>query len=1198
MDGFVSTLEMLKGLDKEKREAFLRFYITGEHPFEEYKEIYLTYPEVIRYAYENGEEFFKLFLTNSMSIHTLSEEGKKIAGEILNPNTVILDTNTIDFYLSIPEVKTEILTKRRNEVYNSLNNSMSMFLSPDSLSLLKGFISEDKTFVLGVDGNEVDGTFEDKDIAILKLTKSFENDYEATMDYIKSHRYDVMEIMTPEIIDNYLNKNHDFVVDSNTVGLLNGNEYLLSVSLENDYEATLKAMSRWSYMINKLSGETVAKALGKQFVLNDDHRSLIEVWPELVQTSFENDYEQTLTALSDISIFSFDEENTYKLVKFARPYLEKNNFVLTENTLGLAKISMDFVDISFEHDKYNTVLALVKDRYNKESKEYLHNLDIEEIFMDQPGFVMTSDIYHDFNTFLSKDEMTRLVRYSFRNDPLATFTSGEHIYDYISEKDYGIIQDLIIKNIDELDNSYNTRKAVTHLINSNPALIKKIINEDYKVALNLLRVSDSTKYSDEAKKVIREELTLNDYVVGYKDNNPYLVDLMFDVSLKNDFDKTIEHGINELFVLDDFVKEKLEEHGKDLEDTLVRGITRPGRKFNVVLREFVTQNNNILIRALHEDYETTLNNLMMGDKTTQIKLGDESAYNEMYSMLKKNNFVATVDNANLIFLHPLFLITSLENDYDKTRELLMNDKLMINNVSLSTPEIAKIVDILKNHGRDSELLFRLTARTPSMLAERLEKNFDGALKEIENIKNSHAMIDRRQSEQIMEKLISMSEKKEIDLKNHPKLVAMLSWGLFNGGDEERYQKFLITHGAPLTYIPFKNMEQIRPHLESKEVEDLYNRVYFNSTYEFKKEDEQLLLDCLHSKFDTIEDELAHMQSLGITRKDMNLTQMLALALFAKKDHYKKGLKEYKVDIFSYARGKNNLGVCGGKSLKLYNGHDESIFGMMETIIHENNHARQDIDVSSMDVSSDEDIIVYSKDKFLRTILRDNFRFDYYNENYWNISFEYDTELKAQMESVKNLRLEDKVLNKGEDIEALFDRESLTRFGAGRNKYKLSGKRTFDGEEYSLDDLFEYGLNVALNTGKTPRDIARAYPIVKYEYDLESVPVKKYSIEELIASYKHSFDLDKDVYKCVLRHRLNPVYNENYLEDIERFKKASNGDVELNELLEGIIDSLNKGKKLDVEKYAVTLSKYLDVAGRIIEEDSRMSKEEYNKRRNV
>ena len=53
--------------------------------------------------------------------------------------------------------------------------------------------------------------------------------------------------------------------------------------------------------------------------------------------------------------------------------------------------------------------------------------------------------------------------------------------------------------------------------------------------------------------------------------------------------------------------------------------------------------------------------------------------------------------------------------------------------TVTIEEINKVVGILKNHGRDSELLFRLTARTSSMLAERLEKNFDGALSEIENI---------------------------------------------------------------------------------------------------------------------------------------------------------------------------------------------------------------------------------------------------------------------------------------------------------------------------------------------------------------------------------------------------------------------------------------------------------------------------------
>ncbi|MBR3891179.1 MAG: hypothetical protein IKJ30_03815 [Bacilli bacterium] len=1198
MEGFVDTLEMLKGLDKEKRESFLRFYITGEHPFEEYKEIYETYPEVIKYAYENGEEFFSWFLTHSMSRHLLTDESRKLAEEIINPDTVILDTHTVDFYMDVPRVKEKLLESRRKDVEDSLKSTMSMFLSPESLEILKDLIREDKGFVLGIDGNEVDGTFEDRDFAIFKLTRSFENDYEATMEYIRNHHYDVEEILTEEIVNKYINKNHDFILDGDTIALAKNSPALLKVSLQNDYDTTIELLEKWSFMLSHLSGDTVANLVGDKYILKANSYRMLDKWPEVLEVSLRNNYEATLLAMADMANYPFNVESSYRYFKIMEPYLRKNKFVLDENNLNLAKISMDFVDISFEHDPYNTVLALAKDRYNKESRDYLHNLDIEEIFMNQPGFIMTSEIYHEFNSFLSKDEMTRLVRYSFRNDPLATFTSGEHIYDYISEKDYDIIQNLIIENIDELDNSYNTRKSVTHLINSNPELIRKFIQDDYKVALNLLRVSDSTKYSDEAKQAIRDELILNDYVVGYKDNNPYLVDFMFDVSLKNDFDRTIEHGINELFVLDDFVKEKLEEYGKDLEDTFVRGITRPGRKFNVVIREFITQDNNILVRALNENYETTLNNLMMGDKTTQIKLGDEVAYNQVYEMLKKNNFVATKDNANLLYLHPLFLIASLENDYDKTREILMHDKLMINNISLSAEEVNKIVNILKNHNRDSELLYRLISRTPSLLVERLEKNFDGALREIENIKSSHAMIDRRQSESIMEKLIAMSEKKEINLKEHPKLVAMLSWGLFSGGDDERYQKFLISHGAPLSYIPFKNMEQIRPHLENEDVVDLYNRVYFNSSYVFNKEDEQKLLDCLHSKFDTIEDELAHMQSMGITRKDMNLTQMLALALFAKKDHYKKGLKEYKIDIFSYARGKNNLGVCGGQSLKLYNGHDESIFGMMETIIHENNHARQDIDVSSMDVSSDEDIIVYSKDKFLRTILRDNFRFDYYNENYWNISFEYDTELKAQMESVKNLRLEDKVLSKGEDIEALFDRESLTRFGAGRNKYKLSGKRMFDGEEYSLDELFELGLNIALNTGKTPRDITRAYPIVKFEYDLESVPVKRYSIEELVNSYKDAFELDKDVYKCVLRHRLNPVYNENYLDDIERFRQASKGDEELNELLESIIDSLNKGKKLDIEKYAVTLSKYLDVAERIIEEDSRMSKEEYNKRRNV
>jgi hypothetical protein len=1197
-EDFVTTLEMLKRLPVDKREEYLRFYITTEHPFEEYKEVYLEYPEVIRYAYENGLGFFKWFLSNSMSVHTLSEEGKKIASEIIDTDSIILDSTNIDFYLAIDDIKEKLLRERKEDVYNALNSSMSLFYSPEAIKLLSDLIKEDSEFVLGVNGNEVDGTFEDEAIALLKLTKSFENDYEATMDYVRNHRYDVEGIITDEIVDKYINKNNDFIVDSDTVDLLNANIRLLAISLENDYETTIKTIDRWSFMLNKISGDTLATALGKQFVLNGTEFSLVSRWPEIIRTSFENDYESTLKALSSLADYSLSEDTIYNFFKMAKPYLQKNKFVLNENLLGLSKISMDFVDISFENDKYQTVLALVKDRYNAEAREFLRNQDLEEIFMDQPNFIMTSDIYHDFHSFLSKEEVTRLVRHSFKNDPLATFTSGEHIYDYITEKDYEVIQDLIVKNIDELDNSYNTRKSVTHLINSNPGLIKKMISDNYNVALNLLRVSDTTKYSDETKEIIREELTKNNYVVGYKDNNPYLVDIMFDVSLKNDFRKTIHHGINELFVLDDFVREKLEQHKDEIKPLLIEGIKQPGCKFNTVIREFISQDNEILVKALNDNYNVTLDNMIKGDRNTQIFLRDENAYNQVYQLLRKNNFVLDKDNGNLLFLNPVFLISSLENDYDKTRELLMNDKLSINNITFTPEETQKLMNIFRNHGRDVELLQRVVSRSPSLLAQRLEKNFDLVLSEVEKNTGAHSMFDKKYSAEVLDKLIELSEKREINLKEHPKLVAMMSWGLFKNGDDERAQRFLIQHGAPLTYIPFKNMEQVRRHLDNPVVEDLYERVYFNSTYEFKKEDEAKLLECLNSKFDTVEDELADMQQKGITRKDMNLTQMLLLALFAKKDHLKKGLKDYKLDMFSYAAGKNNLGSCGGQQLKLSNGHDESIFGMMETIIHENNHARQDKDVLSMDVSSDEDIIVYSKDKFLRTILRDNYKFDYYSENYWNISFEYDTELKAQMEAVKNLRLEDKVLSKGDDVETLFDRENLTRFGAEKNKYRLSSKRVFDGEEYTLDELFEHGLNVALNTGKTPKDITRTYPIVKFEYDLESIPVRRYSIEELVDSYKNAIFLDQDLYKCVLRYRLNPVYNNNYLEDIERFKKASNGDKELNELLENILDSLNKGKKLNVEKYAVTLSKYLDIAGRIIEEDSRVSKEEYDKRRNA
>ena len=53
-----------------------------------------------------------------------------------------------------------------------------------------------------------------------------------------------------------------------------------------------------------------------------------------------------------------------------------------------------------------------------------------------------------------------------------------------------------------------------------------------------------------------------------------------------------------------------------------------------------------------------------------------------------------------------------------------------------------------------------------------------------------------------------------------------------------------------------------------------------------------------SKFETLEDELANMQRMGVRRKNMTMLQCLAIAMFAKKDHMKKGISGYKVNVYS------------------------------------------------------------------------------------------------------------------------------------------------------------------------------------------------------------------------------------------------------------------------------------------------------------
>ena len=69
--------------------------------------------------------------------------------------------------------------------------------------------------------------------------------------------------------------------------------------------------------------------------------------------------------------------------------------------------------------------------------------------------------------------------------------------------------------------------------------------------------------------------------------------------------------------------------------------------------------NEILVKALNDNYNVTLDNMIKGDRNTQIFLRDENAYNQVYQLLRKNNFVLDKDNGNLLFLNPVFLISSL-----------------------------------------------------------------------------------------------------------------------------------------------------------------------------------------------------------------------------------------------------------------------------------------------------------------------------------------------------------------------------------------------------------------------------------------------------------------------------------------------------------------------------------------------------------
>ena len=284
----------------------------------------------------------------------------------------------------------------------------------------------------------------------------------------------------------------------------------------------------------------------------------------------------------------------------------------------------------------------------------------------------------------------------------------------------------------------------------------------------------------------------------------------------------------------------------------------------------------------------------------------------------------------------------------------------------------------------------------------------------------------------------------------------------------------------------KNNEHILMNngfLSSTEVEILNRNV---ETTNYDKSFESLLLDDLK-----LENTPASFEEFITTIKDKNMTD-LSLAEsniilgYAKKILAQEGILDNKISYSHEGKKDGHAGIAKGKDIIICIGAC-SVESILYTIHHEASHVIQNNNCINMRFENDKDILTYGQDYLLRYLDP-----QYYDDNYYQQSHEFDADFKAHI-------MNQKLFN--QSLESNLD-EALDSYYKLDRQYSKQVSRTSNDEIYeSREELLNKKLQEKFATAssneieKLKNYVNEKHPIIALTYDLNTG--KPYSISELI-----------------------------------------------------------------------------------------------------
>ena len=600
--------------------------------------------------------------------------------------------------------------------------------------------------------------------------------------------------------------------------------------------------------------------------------------------------------------------------------------------------------------------------------------------------------------------------------------------------------------------------------------------------------------------------------------------------------------------------------------------------FNKKTPKRILMNSRVLANSLKFDYTTTIDALRNYVCNNKCGVMGEKASFEIHKILIKNGFVLDKNNINLINYNPLFLISSLENNFSSTIKILeKTNKAKITIVPFYEKESVLLENVLQEHDFIlTKANCSLIQNSASFLFASLNNDFERTL---EVLKTSDISVINMDVEQIKSLIDIVFYENKRDFKSLPSLLKniIVIFGEECCIDDITYfKKMIIENKIPLSYFSSRIFSKHKDLIKfecnnDKALAFVQKYVCGFRSSEYSEKLEQELLGYLkvgYKECFCVEDVLKVMIKRNRCREDLTILEMIAIQFYAVKELNKKGLT-YNIDLFKVDENMERIGECIYANLNLYiNGSCSTIEEMLIAVEHEMVHLFQKQHIIKGDIIKESDVDLYSKDCILQEIIGDS----YYYDNYNRLSYEIDADTKAIIKFLK-LKLLNNEFKSNENLWQELSKYKPKIINRALQKAKDVYEHSlfrFDEEtssERTLDDLFQEKMeNLRVANSCKYSKIIQQYPIIKYEYNTGKCFRRK-TIEELINdldNYPCSIDKVKCYFLLLSRIDENKDKNfeENNLKLIDVYNKRKYKNETTGKMLKKIIydSEFNQNKK--------------------------------------